>query len=192
MAFIQVENYRSYSTGYVSPYTDRISPHWCDGASNYDENTSSAGNYHGWPCRDQIGRGKNQGSYPLYSWNNCRTALGCAVGDQATITVAGGGGTDYTASQIIANRDFYQMVAGFNGTTGVGQGTLAARPATCSVNVDTGKGPAYWATDQNRLYQCSGTNTWTLYYAPFAYPHPLVGVAAAAVQPPMNVTAVVR
>jgi hypothetical protein len=192
MAFIQVENYRSYSTGYVSPYTDRISPHWCDGGSNYDENTALAGTYHGWPCRDQIGRGKNQGSYPLYSWNNCRTALGCGVGDQATITVAGGGGTDYTASQIMANRDFYQMVAGFNGTTGVGQGTLAARPSTCSVNSDTGKGPAYWATDQNRLYQCSATNTWTLYYVPFAYPHPLVGAAAAGVQPPMNVTAVVR
>jgi len=27
------------------------------------------------------------------------------------------------------------------------------------------------------LYKCTATNTWTAYYAPYAYPHPLQGEA---------------
>jgi len=44
----------------------------------------------------------------------------------------------------------------------------------------------YWATDQGSwnqsgsggqgvLYKCTATNTWTLYYTPYTYPHPLQG-----------------
>jgi len=185
MGYIHIENYRSYSpngepilSGYGS----------CDGTSSYDGNTSATAKYHGWPCRDQIGRGTNQGSYPLYSWNNCiGSSLGCSSTDQATISVVGGGTTDYTPAQIIENRDFYQMVASFNGTAGVGHGPYASLPASCAVNSDTGKGPAYWATDLNKLYQCSATNTWTLYYTPFTYPHPLVG--SQTVSPPTGLSA---
>jgi hypothetical protein len=35
-------------------------------------------------------------------------------------------------------------------------------------------GVGYWASDINTLYVCNPTNTWTVYYTPFTYPHPLV------------------
>jgi hypothetical protein len=64
-------------------------------------------------------------------------------------------------------------------------GTLGKRPSTCS------EGDAYWATDESctdltgmvganpatpisgTLYICSSANTWTPYYTPYTYPHPL-------------------
>ena len=67
----------------------------------------------------------------------------------------------------------------------VTMGTLANRPATCT----TGQG--YWATNQSTtdltgmvgvnpatpisgtLYKCTSTNTWTAFYKPYTYPHPL-------------------
>ncbi len=70
-------------------------------------------------------------------------------------------------------------------SAGVGCGTLANRPATCTIGV------GYWATSQGNcsnldgytgagatkiegtLYRCSSTNTWTAYYTPYTYPHPL-------------------
>ena len=73
----------------------------------------------------------------------------------------------------VENRDYYLELpnydesASFNGTAGIGQGSLSARPSTCKPSV------AYWATDTNTLYQCSSANTWTAYYAPYTYPHPL-------------------
>src|SRR5262249_32314074 len=64
--------------------------------------------------------------------------------------------------------------------------TLANRPTTCTTGV------AYFATDQGSwntstsnpygvqqngadgvLYKCTTPNTWTLYYTPYIYPHPL-------------------
>ena len=72
-----------------------------------------------------------------------------------------------------------------NITSGVGCGTLANRPAGCT------PGTAYWATNQScsnltgmigpnpatpisgTLYQCTATNTWTAFYTPMPYPHPL-------------------
>jgi len=61
-----------------------------------------------------------------------------------------------------------------------GSGTFANRPSTCTIN------QGYWATDQGSwnqsgsggqgvLYKCTATNTWTLYYTPYTYPHPLQG-----------------
>ena len=57
-------------------------------------------------------------------------------------------------------------------------GPIASRPTTCTTGV------AYWATDEGewdsthagpdgRLYKCTATNTWTLFYTPYTYPHPL-------------------
>jgi hypothetical protein len=92
-----------------------------------------------------------------------------------------------------SDREWYDQVGGvqtnattpFNGTTGTGFGTLANRPTTCTAGV------GYWATDQGSwnssssnpygvqqngadgvLYKCTATDTWTLYYTPYEYPHP--------------------
>ena len=83
------------------------------------------------------------------------------------------------------NRDFYNQKTPFDGTVGVGVGKLAERPKTCTLGV------AYWATDQGewdsthdgpdgQLYVCSEPNTWTFYYKPYTYPHPLVSGTPAS------------
>jgi hypothetical protein len=65
------------------------------------------------------------------------------------------------------NRDCFDEDLTFDGTTGVGVGLLAARPATCTTGV------GYWATDTKTLYRASATNTWEVFYKPYTYPHPL-------------------
>jgi hypothetical protein len=91
---------------------------------------------------------------------------------------------------IQANRDYYTTNTSFNGTSGVGEGPLSSRPSSCTTGV------AYWATDQGewnslqagpdgRLYKCTATNTWSLYYTPQTFPHPWqTGGAPAPVPPP--------
>lgn len=176
-----VTNYRSNNSGANDIHTP-----FCGGGNAIDGNITN-----GWQCYQQIGRGSGTGtpglaSYPLYEWDNCMTALGCTgTTDQNTITVYNnnGGTIDYTSIDIMQNRDFYDSVSPFTGATGVGIGTLASRPSTCTVAV------AYWATDTNSLYQCSSKNTWTVYYTPYTYPHPLEGGGVAA---PTNLTAIVN
>ncbi len=150
----------------------------CDGNSSIDGNTG----LHGYPCRDQIGRGTNQELYPVYEWNNKLDG----VDIDAWVLHNWGGTPDYLSEHIVENRDFYNGKATaqtsptspFSGTTGVGYGTIANRPTTCTAGV------AYWATDEGewnsehsgadgRLYKCVSTNIWSLYYTPYTYPHPL-------------------
>jgi hypothetical protein len=46
-------------------------------------------------------------------------------------------------------------------------GPEASRPTSCSTNT-------FWAsTDTEKIFKCSSANTWTTYYTPYAYPHPL-------------------
>lgn len=97
------------------------------------------------------------------------------------------------ADTVNENSEFWTMrsTGTFNGSGssasggGVGAGTLASRPSTCTVGV------GYWATDQSvtdlsgmvgknpsspisgTLYKCTSSNTWTQYYTPYTYPHPL-------------------
>jgi len=149
----------------------------CDGTSAWDGNSDSTG----YPCRDQIGRDRDNpqwnhnppGSYtqplvPAYIWFN-RTESNVEL----SVDVI-----NSSDKHIKPNRDFYSYNPNFNGTTGMGVGTLAQRPTTCSPGV------AYWATDQGewnslnpgpdgQLYKCTSANTWELYYTPYTYPHPL-------------------
>lgn len=112
---------------------------------------------------------------PSYEWLD-KTTAGSTVYTQSVSTIDQG----LVAAKLIANRDFYNYVSsGFNGTSGVGSGTLASRPSTCTTGV------GYWATDQGNwnqtgngfgqgeLFVCTATNTWSLNYTPYAYPHPL-------------------
>lgn len=164
-------------------------------------------------CADQGGRGAgnyvsgstpspasalSQALDPIYEWDN--TADNLNHGNFASDT-----------GRTIANRDWYtdgsngtphaqtSSTSPFNGTSGVGFGTLANRPATCTPNV------GYWATDQGtwnqsgnsfgqgEFFVCTATNTWTLHYTPYTYPHPLtIGTAANSPAPPTNVNGTVQ
>ena len=198
--------YQNFITGHVmrannNTYPQSAPPNgwgYCGTAqtgspSEWDQNTSSTG----YACLDQVGRGvgqllvndfpnmtnnstgnitwPKQALEPVYEWLDAWTPVpnnpGAVWGEYE--------------SQAQQNRDYYLGTSNsggqisFNGTSGVGNGTLAARPSTCT------KGVAYWATDQGNwnqsgsggqgeLYACTATNTWTLYYSPYTYPHPLV------------------
>jgi hypothetical protein len=129
----------------------------------------------------------NQALEPIYIWNNIGTVV-AGWGDQVY--------SDNSGGRVVANRDYYPSARGvqtsptspFDGTSGTGWGTLANRPTTCTPGV------GYFATDQGSwntstsnpygvqqngasgvLYKCTAPNTWTLYYTPYTYPHPLQG-----------------
>jgi hypothetical protein len=86
-------------------------------------------------------------------------------------------------TNIPENTNWWTTKSDFNGTVGVGCGTT--KPGTCTAGV------AYWETSQScstltdyvgaspttpisgTLYKCTATNTWTPYYTPYTYPHPL-------------------
>jgi hypothetical protein len=175
--------------------------------SAWDGNTDS----YGYPAIDQTGRGRgdlitgnhpskinsitgtiawpNQALEPVYIWNNSGTP---------NTTLYSNGATNL----VHADRDYYAQASGiqtsptspFDGTSGTGWGTLANRPTTCTTGV------AYFATDQGSwntsasnpygvqqngadgvLYKATAPNTWTLYYTPYTYPHPLQGLGPAQV-----------
>ena len=172
----------------------------CDGTQSIDGNRSPAGTHYGYPCWRQPGR-MNAGSRtstgqpgslsPLYEWNNYWSDTNA----QVVFNVGnpwGCTGPPTPLTHIVQNRDYYDAVSAsaqtsptspYNGTTGMGFGTLANRPATCTTNaLETGGGVGYFATDQGAqgtLYRCSATNTWTVQYQPYTYPHPLQGTVAS-------------
>jgi hypothetical protein len=145
---------------------------------------------------DQPGRGKgnlltdknpvatgswpHQALEPAYAWGNTYDRV-----RQLNL------GSPYPTIQ--ENREFYNQKTPFDGTIGVGVGPLADRPKTSTPGV------AYWATDQGewdsahggpdgQLYLCTAPNTWSLYYKPYAYPHPLVTGRAQSSTVPASVS----
>ncbi|MGA8022831.1 MAG: hypothetical protein WA361_05965 [Candidatus Acidiferrales bacterium] len=189
----------------------------CNGTGLYDQipfaSTSA--------CIDQPGSGEGtllEGLTPLLvtlgvaGWPNPALDPVYEAGEKMT---AGGFGSpvvvasDGSQTRILANRDYYAEVSQlaqssptspFNGTTGTGFGTLANRPTTCTPHV------GYWATDQGdwngsgsggqgELYICTSTNSWTMSYEPYTYPHPLTAggsTTGGGPNPPTGLTATVE
>ena len=206
--------YQYFITGHInrasnSTYTQVATPNgwgYCSstliggvpGPSNWDQNTPGQ---NGYACLDQIGRGVGdllQGSFPKVcdaSSADCTNGVYTGRWPNQSLEpvyewsdkwspVPGWRGALWSQqdSQAQPNQDYYLYNASFTGSSGVGAGLLSARPATCTPSV------AYWATDTNTLYQCSIKNTWTVYYQPYAYPHPLV-VGGDPPAPPSNLEA---
>lgn len=170
----------------------------CDGTSSRDRNFSPSSTYYGYPCWMQPGRAPAGGSpiygthSPMYFFLNINQANGSTV---PVVIDSPWSGPPYVTTHVVANRDFFQAVSPnaqtsptspFNGATGMGYGTLANRPTTCTTStLEPGGGVGYWATDQGYwnnatpgtpggvLYRCSAPNTWTQHYVPYAYPHPM-------------------
>ncbi len=155
----------------------------CTGTAAWDGNGSGQS---GWLCRDQIGAGQDAGPWtetapPAQSTLSAYFFLNTLNGGNMGVSVLAGEpcpGGDFNSTHLQANRDYFTYTPSFTGATGVGSGPLANRPTTCTT------GAGYWATDQGtwnrkqaspsgQLYRCTVPNTWSLYYVPYAYPHPL-------------------
>ncbi len=168
-----------------------------------DGNRSPTSTYYGYPYWHQPGRDGEGRLKPMYSFLNRARGGAIAhlvVNNSGTWTGSQANCANTDTSRVNChlqlNRDLYQETTSFTGASGVGVGTLASRPATCTPtpeSTDTGNGGVgYWATDQGSwnqsasnprgvqfngtdgvLYRCSATNAWTVAYTPYTYPHPL-------------------
>jgi hypothetical protein len=88
--FCLMQNYRSHQNG----PDNRM----CNGSAPLDGNVST----NGWPCYDQIGRGVNQTSKPVYLWNN--TVNGSLKNPSVPVNCSG---TICDTSHIHLNRDYF-------------------------------------------------------------------------------------
>lgn len=185
---LAITHYRSASPS-VAGYNSSFGR--CDGTSSRDGNRPGQ---LGYPCWLQPGRAPSGGNpiygtlSPVYAWLNVDNTTGNKV--SVEIENPWNATNPSVDDHIKPNRDYYDAVSTqaqtsptspFNGTTGMGFGTLANRPTTCTPTsevLDAGNGGvAYWAPDvgpQGTLYRCSSINTWTVHYTPYTYPHPLV------------------
>jgi hypothetical protein len=172
--------------------------------------TPVAGYTGGYRCLDQAGAGKSI----LYTGNGPQfppTISPIASGQSALEPILVWGNTLNGAQADInllgvpvvqLNRDVYNEndnCAGFSCTAGIGRGT--SLPTGCTPTA-TNSGPYFFDTDAGSwntpgvdgpqdsadangvLYKCTAPNTWTEFYSPFTYPHPLVTGAFANNPPP--------
>jgi hypothetical protein len=150
-------------------------------------------------CADQGGRGAgnyvsgatpspasalSQAQDPIYEWGDTTSAV--LHGNITSDTL-----------RTIANRDWYtdnsageqtSASSPFNGTSGMGWGTLANRPTTCTTGVAYAE---YLSGSFVQLDKCTSTNTWTnAVYTAYTYPHPLTqGTGTTPPSPPTGLGA---
>jgi hypothetical protein len=113
--------------------------------------------YQGWSYCTAAGYPKPQQVNKSFYWNNKVNGNPLAP----TIYCTSGSCTScvppqYDSSYIQLNRDYWLPTSGLD----------TSKPGSCT------EGDYYAATDTERLYLCQ-SNTWTLYYQPYTYPHPL-------------------
>lgn len=136
----------------------------------------------------------DQAVSPAYAWSNA------FVDDTESMYCTGLQFCANTA-RVIRNRDFYEedlnqaaqttSSSPFDGTTtiGMGHGIASRKPSSCTAGAGSTKGVGYFANDEGswntsgngfgngQLYICTATDTWTLSYTPYNYPHPLTADA---------------
>lgn len=122
--------------------------------------------------------GQPQHIYNSFFWNNRKSTTGTLMSTSVAGTLSG---------VPAANVDYFNQTDWVsNGSAGVGCGSTL--PGTCTANSS-----GFWLTNQScsdltdhvgaspttpisgTLYKCTATNTWTAYYTPYTYPHPLRG-----------------
>lgn len=144
--------------------------------------------------------GQPQHVWRSYLWNNRYGAS--ASGNIVPIATRTSASPE---KQLRPNIDYFlhngNCASGGSCTSGVGCG--ASLPGSCTV------GTAFWLSDQScsavprgsygknpttpisgMLYRCTSTNTWTAYYTPYTYPHPLRTGDTAAISAPKGFKAV--
>jgi hypothetical protein len=198
---LAITHYRSASPS-AAGYSSSLGR--CNGTSAIDGNWSPSSTYYGYPCWMQPGRAPAGGLVvygtlsPVYAWMNVNEANGNKV--SVAIENPWNQSNPSVFDHIKPNRDYYDAVSAsaqtsptspFNGSSGMGFGTLANRPASCTTNTaESGGGVGYWATDTETLYRCSATNIWTTHYRPYTYPHPLAQGSVALLPAPANLRVV--
>ena len=165
-------------------------------ASPWDQNTDSTG----YACMDQPTRGAGDLLNGLPFPNVLNTTTGTVTWPHQALDPAYIFNNNYinpyastpmvvnNAAVTQDNRDYYQQfgtfgetgsnctaASGCNITVGVNQ-TNRAPGGTDTCTAGPGgntPGVGWWNTANNTLYVCNPTNTWSAYYTPFTYPHPL-------------------
>jgi hypothetical protein len=170
-------------------------------------------------CLDQPSRGAGllvTGTKPTMATGGSASSVNQALDPTYEANDSLPGTADHTidsdSRSLVANRDFFvesvnqaaqtSPTSPFAGSGGTGHGTLANRPSNCAVGV------GYWATDQGswnqsgsgaqgELFVCTATNSWSLSYTPYTYPHPLIaggttGTGGNPPNPPAGLEATVQ